>query len=86
MWCTAGFFHAAGYAITADGATRRLSTGTDESVFSFDPIRITSNVGGQTQWVPDLSSTQRYVFHVRDTETYGEALTQAMKGLLLGLP
>jgi hypothetical protein len=86
MWCTAGFFHAAGYTITPEGSTVKLSEKTHASIFSFDPIQVTSSVGGRTQWIPDPSSTQRFVFHVRDTDNYGSAVTKAMKALLLTLP
>lgn len=86
MWCTAGFFHAAGYAITPDGATVKLGKDSEAGVLSFDPIQVTSNVGGQTQWIPDPGSTQRFIFHVRDTDKYESAVTKAMKALLLTLP
>jgi hypothetical protein len=85
MWCTAGFFHAAGYTVTADGATRKLNAGT-AGVFSFDPIRITGMGPGGNEWVADAGSTKRFIFHVRDTEHYGAAVTEAMKGLLTALP
>jgi len=86
MWCTAGFFHAAGYTIAADGKTSRRDKATGGSVFSFDPIKITSNAAGQTQWTSDPSSTKRFIFHVRDTDNYQSAVTNAMKSLLMTLP
>ena len=86
MWCTAGFFHAAGYTVTPDGRTARLDDSDSAGVFSFDPVKITSNAGGQTQWVPDPTSRQRFVFHVRNTGHYAPAVTKAMKSLLTTLP
>ncbi len=86
MWCTAGFLHAAGYTITADGTTPRLDANTDEAVFSFDPIRITRMGPGGNEWTPDPTSTKRFIFHVRDTENYYSALTEAMRSLLVTLP
>jgi len=86
MWCTAGFLHAAGYTITPDGATPRLDAKTDAVVFSFDPIKITGMGPGGNEWSPDLSSTKRFIFHVRDTEHYRSAVTTAMKALLMDLP
>ena len=86
MWCTAGFFHAAGYTITPYGRTARRDKAANGSVFSFDPIKITATTGGQTQWTPDPSSTKRFVFHVRDTEHYSSAVSKAMKSLLVTLP
>jgi len=85
MWCTAGFFYAAGYTVTAEGATPKLDAGT-VGIFSFDPIRITGMGPGGNEWVADAGSTKRFVFHVRDTEHYQVAVTKAMKGLLMGLP
>jgi len=40
MWCTAGFFYAAGYTITADGTTPGRNAEAGDAVFSFDPIRL----------------------------------------------
>ena len=70
MWCTAGFFHAAGYTITPDGATPRLDARADDAVFSFDPIRFTGTGPGEDEWTPDPNATHRFIFHVRDTEHY----------------
>lgn len=86
MWCSAGFFHAAGYTVTAEGKAVKRENSDSAGVFSFDPIKITSNTAGQTQWVPGATSTQRFVFHVRDTDHYGPAVTKAMKSLLMTLP
>lgn len=86
MWCTAGFFHAAGYTITPDGAIPRLGAKTDAVVFSFDPIKITGMGPGGNEWTPDPSSTRRFIFHVRDTDNYRSAVTKAMKSLLTTMP
>jgi len=86
MWCTAGFFHAAGYTITTDGATPRRDEKADDAVFSFDPVHITSEYPGRYEWTPDPNSTRRFIFHVRDTEHYASATTKAMKSLLTTLP
>ena len=86
MWCTAGFFHAAGYTITPGGATPRRDAKADDAVFSFDPIRITGMGPGPNEWTPDPNATRRFVFHVRDAEHYGSATTKAMKSLLTTLP
>lgn len=86
MWCTAGFFHVAGYTIAPDGKTSRRGNTADGSVFSFDPIRITSMGPGGNEWTPDPGSTKRFVFHIRDTKHYEPAVTKAMKRLLTELP
>ncbi len=85
MWCTAGFFHAAGYTITPDGATPRRDAGAGDAVFSFDPIRITGTGPDGSDWTPDPNATNRFIFHVRNTQHYGPAATQAMKSLLMTL-
>ncbi len=86
MWCTAGFFHSAGCTITPDGTTPGRDAGTENAVFSFDPIRITSMGPGGIEWQPDPNATRRFIFHVRDTAHYASATTQAMKSLLTTLP
>lgn len=86
MWCTAGFFHVAGYAIGSDGSTPKRDPATTGAVFSFDPIKITNMGPGGNEWVPDPNSTKRFIFHVRDIDHYRSATTKAMKALLVTLP
>ncbi len=84
MWCTAGFFHAAGYTITPDGRT--LAQGDDDAVFSFDPIRLLGTGPDGSDWTSDPTAANRFIFHVRNVDRYGPAATQAMKSLLATLP
>lgn len=86
MWCTAGFFHVAGYVIDADGKVARRKETMEGSIFSFDPIKITSMGPGGNEWTPHPGSTKRFIFHIRDTDHYQAATTQAMKALLMTLP
>jgi len=86
MWCTAGFFHAAGYTVSRQGKVVPLAEMTEQPVFTFDPIRVTCDDNGVTKWVPDGNSENRFIFHVRDTDHYQAAMTQAMKSLLMALP
>ncbi|MGE5294742.1 MAG: hypothetical protein ACM3VT_07925, partial [Solirubrobacterales bacterium] len=86
MWCTAGFFHAAGYTITPDGSTPRRNAGAADAVFSFDPVRLTGAGPDGSDWTSDPNAANRFIFHVRDTQRYGPAVTQAMKSLLMTLP
>ena len=86
MWCTAGFFHAAGYTVTRDGKIVSRDKNSDQAVFSFDPIKIRCTDNGVTEWTPDDRSKQRFIFHVRDVEHYQSAMTTAMKSLLMTLP
>jgi len=86
MWCTAGFFHAAGYTVTRNGKIISRDEKSDQAVFSFDPIKITCTDNGVTQWTPDDRSQHRFIFHVQDVEHYQSAMTTAMKSLLMTLP
>ena len=86
MWCTAGFFHAAGYTISIGGKIVPLDEKSDPPVFTFDPIKIRCEDNGVTKWTPDDNSKQRFIFHVRDVDHYQSAVTEAMKTLLMTLP
>lgn len=86
MWCTAGFLHAAGYTVTRDGQIVPLNEKREQPVFTFDAIKVKCDDNGLTQWVGDDSSKDRFIFHVRDTDSYQSAMTGAMKSLLTALP
>lgn len=85
MWCTAGFIHAAGNKVTLEGEIVPLHS-KRESVFSFLPVRTSSNDLGYVDWEPDHTSKNRYIFHVDSMVNYSKAMTNAMKKLLLQLP
>lgn len=86
MWCTAGFLHAAGYTVTRDGQIVPLNKKHEQPVFTFDAIKVKCTDNGLTHWVHDDSSKDRFIFHVRETESYQSAMTGAMKSLLTALP
>ncbi len=86
MWCTGGFLHAAGLAVTQAGEIVPLAQVGDTAVLSFDPIRVSCSDKGVTEWTHDRASKQRYIFHVRDMDHYQAAMTKAMQTLLRGLP
>jgi len=86
MWCTGGFLHAAGKTVTTDGRMVPLDRAGDSAVFTFDPINISCNEQGVTEWSRAEAPTRRYVFHVRHTQSYARAMTTAMKSLLVTLP
>jgi hypothetical protein len=86
MWCTGGFLHAAGKTVVADGSMVEREGAGDAGVFSFDPIRISCSDEGVTQWDHDEAARDRYIFHVRKTASYQEAMTKAMRSLLRRLP
>ncbi|MFC1794237.1 hypothetical protein ACFL3Q_11690 [Planctomycetota bacterium] len=86
MWCTAGFLHAVGYTATRDGQIAPLNEKREQPVFTFDAIKVKCDDNGLTHWVHDDSSKDRFIFHVRDTDSYQSAITGAMKSLLSALP
>ena len=86
MWCTGGFLHAAGKTVSRNGEIVPLGQAGGTSVFTFDPIRVSCDDNGVTQWTAGQKSKDRYIFHVADVENYQPALTKAMKSLLTVLP
>lgn len=86
MWCTGGFLHAAGYAVSPEGMIVPCDEGEDSSVFTFDAVEVTCSDNGVTRWNRDDTSEKRFMFHVRDTDNYQSAMTRAMKTLLMTLP
>lgn len=81
MWCTAGFLHAVGLTVSPDGRIVPRGEATD-AVFSFDPIHVRCAPNGITEWTPDATARDRYIFHVRDLKNYQSAMTSALKSLL----
>lgn len=86
MWCTAGFLHAASYTVTRDGRIVPLNKKHEQPIFTFDAIKVKCDDNGVTHWFGDDSSKDRFIFHVRDTDSYQSAMTGAMKSLLTALP
>ena len=85
MWCTAGFLHAAGKTVTADGEIVALGTPDKQPVFDFIPVSVTCADDGRTTWDPAPSDT-RFIFKVLDEEHYRAAMTTAMRTLLKAMP
>lgn len=85
MWCTSGFFHAAGLAVTAAGAVVPAGEAPDP-VFGFEAVRIRCDEEGITSWAPEPGSKSRFKLRVLDVERYPKAMTAAMGSLLAGLP
>ncbi len=85
MWSTAGFFHAAGLAVTGEGKLGPVGAAT-QPLYTFDPVRVRCGADGVTEWSPDPESKRRFIFHVRDAAKYPGAMTAALKTLLSTLP
>jgi hypothetical protein len=81
MWCTAGFLHAAGKTVMADGRIVPLKDARS-AVYSFDPIRVTADDSGDTEWHDDAASKTRFILHVRDIDHYQTAMTSALRTLI----
>jgi hypothetical protein len=86
MWCTAGFLHAAGYTVTRDGRIVPLTEKQARPVFTFDGVKVECDNNGVTRWTGYDASKDRFIFHVRDTNSYQSAMTAALKSLLTALP
>jgi hypothetical protein len=87
MWCTAGFFHAAGQTVTMDGEIVPLAEAGTHAVCGFDPVDVTCGDDGVVRWRPAAAANPpRYIFHVRDRVRYAAAMTRAMRTLLATLP
>ena len=86
MWCTAGFLHAAGYTVDSVGHIDSLDKSGIDSVFTFEPIRVTCDENGVTEWRMESDAKDRFIFHVLDTKNYQQAMTKAMKTLLMEIP
>ena len=84
MWCTAGFIHAAGMGVNSSGGLIPYKP-DESSVFSFSPIDAVCDDQGYVDWKLSKKHGDRYIFHVNDIENYQEAVTLAMKDLLLQL-
>lgn len=85
MYCTAAFFDLAGLGITRAGEAVRKTENRDDWVYSFDPIEVQCAPDGTTSWKPAAQPGNRYLFHVLDRELYPQAMTIAMRNLLLQL-
>lgn len=86
MWCTAGFFHAAGKTVTVAGNIVSHAQAPPDPVFTFDPIDMRCDDSGITRWTPATFGSDRYIFHVRDLKSYRQAMATAMCTLLMTLP
>ena len=82
MWCTGGFFHAVGQAVTRDGRIIPRADSGQDTVFAFEPVRVQCSDDGVTQWTPEARAKDRFIFRVLDRVNYAAAMTTAMKSLL----
>jgi hypothetical protein len=82
MWCTGGFLHLAGKTVDVNGEIVPLEDRSDTALYSFDPIEVDCDDGGNAQWGLSEHGRGRLIFHVRDLERYEPAMGSALKTLL----
>jgi len=82
MWCTAGFFHLAGWAVRKDG-TRTERPHSSDVLFDFVPVSVRRNEQGGLFWEPaPQGHTGRFILAVQDTAAYAAGMTTALRTLL----
>ncbi|MER8447869.1 hypothetical protein NKH52_32405 [Mesorhizobium sp. M1066] len=81
MWCTAGFFHMVSQAVDKAGNIIP-SSNTDDAVFGFRPVDIKCDPNGVPTWTDADAESNRFLFEVKDLDSYASAMTLAMTTLL----
>jgi hypothetical protein len=71
--------------VSTAGQIIPLAGAGDAAVYEFQPTRVQCGDDGVTQWQPDASARDRYIFHVRDPKRYGAAMTAALKTLVTAI-
>ncbi|MER9204011.1 hypothetical protein NKH74_33770 [Mesorhizobium sp. M0933] len=81
MWSTAGFFHMVSQAVDREG---KIVAGSDadDAVFGFRPVDIKCDSNGVTTWTDAGAASIRFLFEVKDLDSYASAMTAAMTTLL----
>lgn len=81
MWSTAGFFHMVSQSVDKGG---RIIAGpnSDDAIFGFRPVDIKCDLDGGTTWTDAGAESNRFLFEVKDTDSYASAMTVAMATLL----
>ncbi|MBN1589912.1 MAG: hypothetical protein JW888_10390 [Pirellulales bacterium] len=88
MWCTAGMLHMVGKTVLPDGTIAPLDKAGEREVYAFRPIRVKCDRLGRTSWTfgePAKAEADRFIFEVRDTENYRDAMGKALRCLILEL-
>ena len=86
MWGTAGFLHLAGKTVTLEGKIVSLDAAKETAAYEFVPIEVCCNLNGITEWHMATAQTRRFIFRVKDTNRYPDAMARALKSVLLELP
>ncbi|MDR3199664.1 MAG: nucleoside hydrolase [Planctomycetaceae bacterium] len=86
MWSTASFFILAGLTVTKSGKIVPIHQAGDEALFRMEPVKVQCEDNGRLTWELSGKKTNCFVFHVLDVPAYPEAMTQAVRSLLLAFP
>jgi hypothetical protein len=84
MWCTAGFFNAAGLTVTESGQIIALTSQPADAVFEFIPVEIGCAPDGKVTWNRVASPGKDRLFRIRNLPAYPAAMTAALRTLLSG--
>ena len=83
MWSTAGILHMAGLVVNKAGALKQLNEEQNDPVYCFEPIDVSCSDEGMTRWSPNPAAENRYIFHVLALDAYQNAMTIALKNILI---
>ena len=86
MYCTGGFFNAAGKTVKMNGEIINLDACSKDAVFTFEPVEIECDERGYVKWNITDTAANRFIFKINDLSSYQSAMTKAMKSLLMSLP
>lgn len=81
MWSTAGFFHMLSQSVDKVG---KIIAGSneDDAIFGFLPVDIKCDPNGVTTWTNAGADSNRFLFEVKNPDSYASAMTAAMATLL----
>jgi hypothetical protein len=85
MWCTAGFFHAAGLYVDTQGNMKTNSDGMKDPLFVFEPVEVLCDDRGYTAWQKTSKPTNRYILKINRADIYPRLMTDALATVLAGI-
>ena len=83
MWNTASLLQAADKTVLDNGELVPINHSPDQTVFTFEPIQISCNKKGITDWELASSSKNRFIFRIKKLQYYQQAMIKALKHLLI---
>ena len=86
MWSTASILMLAGLTVTRSGKIVPLGEAGDDAIFRMEHVQVECEDNGRLKWELSKEPTGRFVFHVLDVPNYPNAMTEAVRSLLLAFP